>query len=235
MAWSGLFAPESSAILETEDRAHLSCPDFFQAAPHAFAWLLQTVVPCQSGDGQPDMPSASFPVLTREAVYWQDITYGSNGKTLGGLTGQLVLQGSLSVAQAFSLVASQYTGLGKNRSFGFGFFIIPELAPASPAPLCPGLSLAKRIFSVSALKEALYKLPNSSPGPDGITVDDLKQAGQPFLERLSDALVTGTYTPGAWTLYRKKKKDFSFRSVVVFNAQERIVQRVLADFFDPGG
>ncbi len=57
-------------------------PDFFQADPHAFAWLLQTVVPCQSGDGQPDMLSASFPVLTREAVYWQDITYGSNGKTL---------------------------------------------------------------------------------------------------------------------------------------------------------
>ena len=174
-----------------------------------------------------------FPVLTHEALYWQDITYGSNSKTLGGLIGQLTLHGHLSVAQAFSLVAVQYIGFGKNRSFGFGFFLIPELAPVAPAPLRPGLSLARRIFSIPALKEALYNLPNSSSGPDGITVDDLKQAGQPVLERLSDALVSGRYVLGAWMMYRKKKKDRSFRSIVVFNVQERIVQRMLADFLSP--
>ena len=208
-------------------------PEFFQAEPCAFAWLLQAALSCRSGNGQPDKPSTPFPVLTREALYWQDITYGSNSKTLGGLIGQLTLHGHLSVAQAFSLVAAQYTGLGKNRSFGFGFFLIPELAPVAPAPLRPGLSLARRIFSIPALKEALYNLPNSSPGPDGITVDDLKQAGQPVLERLSDALVSGRYVPGAWMMYRKKKKDRSFRSIVVFNVQERIVQRMLADFLSP--
>ena len=32
---------------------------------------------------------------------------------------------------------------------------------------------------------------------------------------------------------QKRKKDRSFRSIVVFNVQERIVQRVLADLLSP--
>ncbi len=230
--------------------------DFFQVEknPHAVLYLLQEAAAICSvelnladfsflSNGENLESSANicenseflslkytFPVVSRNLLSWQDISYGTNQKTFGGLTGQLFLHGRLDSVSAFFLVAAGYLGLGKNRSFGFGFFRIPELADISPLFPRPGKSLVERIFSVMSLQKVMDEIPNSSPGPDGLTLLELKSAGIPFLELLSSRLLSEEFSFGECQIYQKKKET-NFRMIALFNMAERIVHRSLSDFF----
>ncbi|WP_028575716.1 hypothetical protein [Desulfonatronovibrio hydrogenovorans] len=65
----------------------------------------------------------SGPVLSGSELNWTDIPYGRGiPKTLGGVTGKLTFTGRLSRRQALALALGEHTGLGKNGSFGLGFY-----------------------------------------------------------------------------------------------------------------
>jgi len=60
-------------------------------------------------------------------LYWIDTPYRSNTKTLGGIFGRVVIR-NLPDGAKLHLIAGQYTGMGKNRGFGFGYYLIEESA-----------------------------------------------------------------------------------------------------------
>ncbi len=65
------------------------------------------------------------PVLSKSDLSWTDIPYGRGiPKTLGGIKGTVSFQGRLSPRQAKALALGGHTGMGKNGSFGLGFFKI---------------------------------------------------------------------------------------------------------------
>lgn len=166
---------------------------------------------------------------------WLDVAYGNpKGKTLGGLVGQVRVVGRPTPEQARLLVAGQYAGCGKNGTFGFGFYHIDETAPVRRVALLErGRSLLARAAEPEALARALARLPNSSPGPDGLAVADLRAAGEPFLNSLASDLQAGRFQPGPLKRYRLPKASGGSREVVVQNAAERLVHRSLADRFGP--
>ena len=84
-----------------------------------------------------------------------------------------------------------------------------------------------------SLRGALERLPNSSPGPDGLSKEDLKKAGESFLERLGRDVLGGAYTPGETLTYRQQKKNGGYREILVQNFTDRLVQRAAADALQP--
>ena len=141
------------------------------------------------------------------ALTWLDISYGEHFiKTIGGVVGKISIEGNARKEIAELLVAGQYVGAGKNPTFGFGFYDIPELDDSRLIrKLTRGKSILERALAPQTLKRALFNLPNSSPGPDMLSIDDLRKAGDNWLESLSAALVKGTYRQGGVKKYRLPK------------------------------
>lgn len=165
---------------------------------------------------------------------WADNTYGKSNKHLGGMLGQVRITGRPSPEAARALVAGQYSGLGKNRTFGLGFYTIPELdACRTISPLSRGRTLLNRACVPESLASALDDLPSSSPGPDGLTRTDLQKAGPELTQRISRSIMKGTYTPGPVKIYRMKKKEGGFREISVHNYTDRMVHRAFANHLAP--
>ncbi len=176
--------------------------------------------------------------ITGGGLIWVDIPYGAAPtKTLGGVMGRLHITGQPGAATSERLVLGQYLGAGKNGAFGLGFYTIPELDDVRVIePLKRGTTLFDRLTLPENLEQALASLPNSSPGPDGLTTGDLRKAGAQLLAGIVRSLGAGTYGPGPTKRYRIPKSDGGARSIVVHNAVDRLVfsaaTRVLAPSVD---
>lgn len=172
---------------------------------------------------------------------WHDCKYGKKfqnlkdpSTTMGGILGFVTLEGRPSEKEAAALVRGQYLGVGKSRTFGFGFYHIPELEEkAGILPLSKSRTLLDRAFSQPCLKTALTRLPDSSPGPDGLLKEDLVKAGPSFLEQVSARSGKGLFAHGPVKSYKMKKKQGGFRPIHVFNMADKLVQRAIADTLSP--
>ncbi len=190
-----------------------------------------------SPDGMKDKIITTFPVpfVADGSLIWHDVSYGNHfKKTMGGVMGGLLIRGRPSREIAELLILGQYTGLGKNRAFGLGGYIIPELDGVRKIKsFSRGKSLVERATEPELLKDALMKLPNSSPGPDGITVEDIKKVKDNFIKSLHDGLLSDTYEQGGLKKYKMLKEDGKFRDIYVQNVSDRIVHKAYADFLAP--
>jgi len=168
-------------------------------------------------------------------ITWLDLFYGTNpSKTIGGVVGKIVFRGKLSYEEAFWFVLGQYTGAGKNPVFGLGFYVIPELDNARRvASLTRGTTLLERAFSTPSLALSLSRLPNSSPGLDSITIEDVRMAGTPYLEDLKANVLQGNYEQGPLKKYRLPKEDGNWREIQVQNVCDRLVHKAAADCLSP--
>ncbi|KJR40057.1 CRISPR-associated protein Cas1 [Candidatus Magnetoovum chiemensis] len=173
--------------------------------------------------------------ITDSALHWIDTSYGEHRKkTIGGIVGKIIIKGKPSIETSKILALGQYTGVGKNPAFGYGFYTIPELNNVrSIMPLSKGKSLLHRTFTTANLDSSLKTLPNSSPGPDTITTDDLKKAGDQFLDKLKNNIVNGNYKQGKTKQYRIPKNDDTFRYIYVLNTTDRLVHKTIADYISP--
>ena len=166
--------------------------------------------------------------VTDNTLVWLDCP--THDKTLGGVMGHLTLKGRLSKEAAEKIVRHQYVGIAKNRVYGFGFYHIPQLEKYTVVrPFTRGISLFDKAFSIHSLTGALNRLPNASPGPDGLTPADLKKAGPVFIENLSAALHDHRDIPGPILHYRKAKKSGGYRIIHQFNAKDKVIHRAIAD------
>jgi len=175
------------------------------------------------------------PEITDGALMWLDCPYGFEpAKTIGGVTGRVRFKGRCSEGVAQALVTGQYTGIGKNTAFGFGFYTIPELDGAKdivPPTRCK--TILERSMDIEYLKEALSKLPPSSPGADGIAVSDAKKAGSTYLETLRNAVLSERHVQGELKRFRLPKQDGRFRDIYVQCVSDRLIHKAIADFLLP--
>jgi len=184
-------------------------------------------------------------MVTDNALIWLDIPYyGRQDKpihpksidetTLGGIVGKIKIAGTPAEDVARRLVIGQYTGIGKNHAFGFGYYTIPELDSVRVVKhLTRGRSLLQRALTVSALNNALDKTNASSPGPDGLIFTDIKKAGHNYLESLARDALNGAYKAGSFKSYRMPKPDGGFREIHIQNAVDRLLQKAVADCMTP--
>ena len=139
------------------------------------------------------MPADGTLKVSGGALNWLDVAYA--GKTMGGVVGALEISGRPGPAEALYLVLGQYLGVGKNAAFGLGFYRIPELDPVRTIrPLVRSTTLFARAVTPEALSEALARLPDSSPGPDGMDRSEALAAGPPFLEKTRQCIGCGACT-----------------------------------------
>ena len=186
------------------------------------------------GMGESELDAGRL-AIAESAVTWIDLPYGGHaGKTLGGIVGSIVISGTPTLEAARRLVIGQYLGAGKNPAFGFGFFEIEELVSCRCIrPLQRGKTLLSRSVELPALKAALDKMQETTPGPDGLTVQDLKAAGLPLIERLREDLLAGRFAPPTTRLCRIPKTDGKFRELHIPNALDRLVMKSVAAILSP--
>lgn len=185
------------------------------------------------------------------AVSWLDVPYGNaeekqtqkkyNKKssqnsaenertTLGGIVGCLKISGILSLELARLLVVGQYMGIGSNPVFGFGFYTIPELDRVRRINnLTRGKSILERAVDTSHLTHVLSRMTSSSPGPNCITIDDIRRAGTGCLEKIRCHALEGTLA-GKIGRWRLPKSGGTYREIFVQNSDERLVHRALSEF-----
>jgi len=169
------------------------------------------------------------------ALIWIDCPYGTEfSKTIGGVSGTIKVSGRCTEYISRILVLGQYSHLGKNTTFGFGQYIIPELSSVRKVkPLSRGKTLLERAVTLQSLKKALDRLTNSSPGSDGISVSDVKKAGDMYLLRVRDSILSGDYTQGELKKYRIPKENGGYRDIYVQCVQDRIIHKAIGDFLAP--
>ncbi len=207
-------------------------PDFFFAEP----WSKESIAAfVRAIQGSSNIASDVSPLaVAGGALTLIDNNYGRYSIPLGGVVGIVHIAGRPSRTESELLVLGQYTGLGKNRTFGLGYFLIPQLRDAAKIlPLKRGKGLFERAISPRSLAKALECLPDSSPGPDGLTKADMKKAGEIILERLNNALLSGEYVAGGVARYRQKKRNGGYREIMVQDFADRIVHRALSNFLQP--
>ena len=98
--------------------------EFFGCAENGSQVLAHFLSSIRSVQGD-DIPVGDDADVIAGPLYWIDTQYSSNSKTIGGIYGRLVIR-NLSEDAKLLLLAGQYTGAGKNRGFGFGYYIVDE-------------------------------------------------------------------------------------------------------------
>lgn len=163
-----------------------------------------------------------------------DSPSGQYDTPYGGTRGNLMLTGKPTPEEALSFVVGQYLGLGQKRAHGLGFYVIPELTTAAMvSPLLRPVSILDRSLRLQRLESSLEKLHSAAPGPDGVTVQDIKAAGQPALTHIRTRVMHGEYKQGEMYFHKFKKDSSSFRTIAVQNSGDKLLQRALADYLYP--
>jgi len=161
----------------------------------------------------------AYPAIHNKGLIWMDVHYE---KTLGGLIGGITIDTPQDIELLQALVWGQYSGIGKNRSFGFGFYYIKESSGFRGKPLSSDyLSFLNCSASIKNLSLALEEMKSGSPGPDNLAKEDLLTGGRAYLDNARKRLLKGDLTPGDSLTFRKRSHNGNFRIIHVQNIHER--------------
>lgn len=105
--------------------------DFFAADDASLMHIISSIKDLGEFDREASIGMA-IPVPWSCETEWTEFKYSKDRQIhLDGVTGTVTFKGKLnSACLAQRLVMGQYLGLGQDRRFGNGFYVIPELNPA---------------------------------------------------------------------------------------------------------
>ncbi|MCK4358501.1 MAG: CRISPR-associated endonuclease Cas1 [Candidatus Cloacimonetes bacterium] len=168
---------------------------------------------------------------------WFDMKYHkevgkSRSTTIGGIIGGIKIRIKLNKQLAQLMAYGQYFGLGEKRTFGFGFYRIPELDSVRKLKYIHyGKSFLEEVVNEDNLYYTLCKMKNHSPGMDSLTVTDLKKAGKDYLIKLSEVLKNNQYEPGDSIIYKRKKSNGELRYLYIHNVSDRLIFKAISNYF----
>lgn len=166
-----------------------------------------------------DAASMEFPELSAKGLIWLDVPYE---KTLGGLIGGIRLAGPVDQELLQALIWGQYRGIGKNRGFGFGFYLVKGSAlHRAQNSARAGVSWLERGASLTNLETTLEAMRSGSPGPDNLAREDLLSSGRPYLQSARKMLLSGSLQPGETLSFYKRSSSGNHRVISIQNIHER--------------
>jgi group II intron reverse transcriptase/maturase/CRISPR-associated endonuclease Cas1 len=164
-------------------------------------------------------------------LLWMDVpkkgATDDKAETSGGVLGAVTLLGV--PHEWLPIVAlGQHVHLGKSTRYGLGRYVIDGGLLAADSALAPSRSLLARAASRPALAAALaHVLEHAEDIPEPLR-ETLEGDADDVLERLSDRLLHGTYTPPALHGFIGAKRGGGVRPLVVPPIEDRIAQRAAA-------
>lgn len=159
------------------------------------------------------------PPLENKGLIWLDVPYE---KTLGGLIGGIRIGMPRDKELLTAIVAGQYCGIGKNRSFGFGFYYLDQ-SPGfrSQQPDACFTNFLQRSSSLEYLRSSLESMKSGSPGPDNLAKEDLLDCGSTYLNNAAKVLRSGKLEPGDTLNFKKRSHNGNYRLIKIQNIHER--------------
>ncbi len=191
---------------------------------HPFHFDLAEFIQHLSNALELSVPDTSGICMSNSSFIWLDIEYK---KTIGGIIGGIVLRGTFSQELLKLFHWGQFTGLGKNRTFGFGFYYVEEL----PNPIYDMNTLHHSKFSFSNLHSKLQELVESNESGNDMTGAELLEHPD-YLRKLSNQIVMSDYNPSPPDMFRAKKKNGNYRNIASYRIIDKLVLSILTDIFD---
>jgi len=156
--------------------------------------------------------------------FWIDVPYSKN-KTIGGFCGDIKLKGNMSNNLINFFIKNQYNGIGKNKAFGFGFYLITESKNIFNDILSQKNILYKRIHSEDSLSDSILSLKNTAPGIDKIELKDVLAAKNEVISRLIKLLKKREYEFQPLKTVSIKKSDNDYRELKIPSIFDRIIEK----------
>jgi CRISPR-associated endonuclease Cas1 len=189
-----------------------------------FHFDLQEFITRQAHSLDLPAPKADCLKISKISFIWLDIAYK---KTLGGIIGGLVLKGCFSQELLKLLHWGQFCGVGKNRSFGFGFYTIKEF----PHPVFNISRSKSGLLSFSSLRSRLLEMSEKNEQGTDMTAYDLLENPE-YLSKLSRQITTYCYNPGEPVWFKIKKKKGGFRKIAAYPQKDKLVLSILTNYLD---
>jgi len=173
-----------------------------------------------------------FPQIIDKGIIWLDVHYE---KTLGGLIGGISIETPTDPDLLYALTAGQIYGIGKNRSFGFGFYYIAEGSFYQQLKKVDSLTtLLQRSASFQNLSQSLEEMKSGSPGPDNLAKEDLLSCGKSYLLSAQKMLLSKRLAKGVTLFFKKRSHSGNYRVIQVQNIHERhLLLAVLRQIDEP--
>ncbi len=181
--------------------------------------------------GIPDYEIDQVETLNR-GLCWVDVYDGAS--PLAGMCGAVQLRLPASERLCRLLVEGQYTGMGKNRSLGLGFYYLAE-SRHNPLLKLPdnALTLLHKAADKELLGRLLENLDSDSTGPDQLSAADLKLNAEGYLNVLQQCIAAGTYIPGATKKVCLHSPEGKERWIEIRNIRERhLLQAIASTLYD---
>lgn len=163
---------------------------------------------------------------------WSENPYGrSNGRNKNSLNGVLFnmkITGSLTNYELFRIVVGQYTGKGKRRTHGSGFYYINEIKDISliePIRRCN--TLLSRAMEIRNVRSAINKMMTQSSGEEIQPLEDLFRAPDSWLKGVTDKVNSGEFTYSSYRVCYIPKKNGGQRKLALPSILDKVIHKCL--------
>jgi len=170
-----------------------------------------------------EVPDIQNLKVDEKSFIWVDIAYK---KTIGGIIGGIKIVGKFNDNILRLLHFGQFYGLGKNRTFGFGFYFLEEF----PHPFYEN-NKGNNLFSFSGLRTKLLEMIETNISGSDITAHDMIEHPK-FIRRVSSQISKMSYIPIEPSFFKIRKKNGGFRKIAVYMMADKLLLSMLTDIFD---
>jgi len=170
-----------------------------------------------------EVPDIQYLKVEESSFIWIDVAYK---KTLGGIIGGLKITGKFKNDILRLLHFGQFCGLGKNRTFGFGFYTLEEFPH-----LFYNNEAENNLFNFSALRTKLLEMNRTNVSGSDITAHDLLEHPK-FIRRVSSQISKMSYAPQKPTYFKIRKRNGGYRKTAAYMMVDKLLLSILTDTFD---
>lgn len=204
-------------------------------------WQRMAILAGRDRLNMPDIPKEA--TTTPEHLLWIDMPIKSrdegdrgrpSGYTLGGTLGGIAIS-QLTEPWCELLALGSILHAGEKTHYGFGRFVIREVADLRSDPLRPSRTAAERLADPELLRDSLAHVTAASEaaGVDGVRPVDVSLDGGTFARALGDDLKAGTYRPRELLGFAHPKPTGGLRALAVPTVRDRCAQRAACALLGP--
>jgi len=161
---------------------------------------------------------------------WSENPYGTingrNKNSLNGVLFNLKITGNLTYSELFRIVVGQYTGRGKRRTHGSGFYYIDETKDISLIkPLKRCNTLLSRAMEIKNIRLAIDKMMTKSSGEEIQPLEDLYRAPDSWLKEIASKVILGEFLYSNYRVCYIPKKNGDQRKLALPSIIDKVVHK----------
>jgi len=169
-----------------------------------------------------------------QGAIWSENPYGNikgrSKNSLNGLLFSLIIRGELTDTELSRIVLGQYTGKGRRKTHGSGFYIIKELVDKRFLPKIIRLNSAlKRSLYLDKMQHSILEMVSQSSGEEIQAIEDLKRAPITWLKEIAENILSEGFEYSEYKKCSIPKKNGKRRKLALPSILDKMVHKCFQD------